>query len=204
MTFKIREIYYFEKPGAQNTDIVVDVVTKHVERSGIRDLVVASTSGATALEFAKALKDEARIVCVSDGPYRRELGFDWPCMDQHTKEELESLGVIVLHSTPYMLHGSLYESEGADATSPERVFRDTLCAFGQGMKVAVEVALCAVECGMLEPYKEVISVGGSGDGADTAVILRSTFKGTVFSRDRSKCLEIKEILAMPSEKKWWD
>ncbi|MDI9644274.1 MAG: pyruvate kinase alpha/beta domain-containing protein [Candidatus Verstraetearchaeota archaeon] len=204
MTFKIREVYYFEKPGAQNTDMVVDVVTRHVERSGIRDLVVASSSGKTALEFAKALKDEARIVCVSDGPYRKELGFEWPCMDQSTKEELESLGVIVLHQSPYMLHGSLYEPDDKEVTTPEKVFRDTLYAFGQGMKVAVEVVISAVECGVLEPYKDVIGVGGSGDGADTAVVLRSTFRGTVFSKDKSKRLEIKEVLAMPLEKKWWD
>lgn len=203
MTFKIREVYYFEKPGAQNTDVVVDAVTRHVERSGIRDVVVASTSGATALEFAKALKDEARIVCVSDGPYRREMGFEWPCMDPSTKEELEGLGAIVLCPAPYMLHGSIYESDAGEAPTPEKVFRDALYAFGQGMKVAVEVVLCAVECGVLEPYKDVIGVGGSGDGADTAIVLRSTFRGKVFSKDKSKRLEIKEVLAMPSEKKWW-
>lgn len=204
MTFKLREVYYFERPGPQNTDLVVEAVTKHIERSGIRDLVVASSTGRTALEFARALKDEARIVCVSDGPYRREMGFDWPCMDPKIKEELESLGTVILESAPYVLHGSLYDDSDPGIPSPIKVFRDTLYAFGQGMKVAVEVVLCAVECGALEPYKDVIGVGGSGDGADTAVVLRSTFPGTVFSKDKCKRLEIKEVLAMPVEKKWWD
>lgn len=204
MTFKMREVYYFERPGPHNTDLVVEAVTKHIERSGIRDLVVASSTGKTALEFARALRDEARIVCVSDGPYRREMGFEWPCMDPNAKEELENLGIIVLDSAPFILHGSLYEGSEADVPTLTKTFRDTLYAFGQGMKVAVEVVLCAVECGVLQPYKDVIGVGGSGDGADTAIVLRSTFPGTVFSKDKTKRLEIKEILAMPLEKKWWD
>ncbi|MEM4214652.1 MAG: pyruvate kinase alpha/beta domain-containing protein, partial [Candidatus Methanomethylicaceae archaeon] len=78
MPFKMREVYYFLNPGEENTDLVVEAVTKYIERSDIRDVVVASTSGATALKFAKALKDEARIICVSESPFRREWGNEYP------------------------------------------------------------------------------------------------------------------------------
>jgi len=204
MPFKLREIYCFEKPGEQNTPLVVEAVTKYIEKSGIRDVIVASSSGATALEFAKALGNEARIVCVSDGPYRKEMNFEYPCMNEKIKEQLESLGVIVFDKAPYALHGSLYEHSDCDPPTPEMAFRDTLYSFGQGMKVAVEVVLMAVDCGILDPYKEVVGVGGSGNGADTAIALRSTFRGTVFSKNKGKRLEINEIIAMPIAKKWWD
>jgi len=202
MTYGMREVYHFKSPGKDNTDLVVEAVTKAVERGGIRDIVVASTSGATALIFARALKDEARIFCVSDGAFRREWGWDYPCMDQKNKEELESLGTIVLDRVPYVLHGSIYESSKYCYPSPETTFRETLYAFGQGMKVAVEVVLTSVACGVLEPYKYVIGVGGSGGGADTAVIVRATYPGTIFSTDKEKRLEIREILAMPLDKAW--
>ena len=182
----------------------MEAVTKYVERSGVRDIIVASSTGATALKFAKALGDEARIVCVSDGPFRKEMNFEWPIMNPKIKEQLESLGVIVIENAPYALHGAIYETSECNSPTPETVFRDTLYTLGQGMKVAVEVVLMAVDSGQLEPFKEVIGVGGSGNGADTAIVLRSTFRGTVFSKDKQKRLEINEILAMPHSKKWWD
>lgn len=204
MSFKMHEVYYFLNPGEENTDLVVEAVTKYIERSDIRDVIVASTSGATALKFAKALKDEARIICVSESPFRREWGCEYPCMNPKIKEELESFGAIVLDKIPYVLHGSIYENSKYNLPVPETVFKETLYAFGQGMKVAVEVVLSAVDCGVLEPFKDVIGVGGSGTGADTAIVLRSTYPGTVFSKDKEKRLEIREILAMPLLKKWWD
>ncbi|MGA2572947.1 MAG: hypothetical protein ABSF36_01915 [Candidatus Methanomethylicaceae archaeon] len=204
MSFRLHDVYYFQSPGEENTELVVEAVTKAVERGGIRDLVVSSTSGKTAATFARSLKDEARIICVSESAYRSEWGWEYPCMDQKAKEELESLGVIVLDKVPYMLHNSIYESSRYSAPVPETTFRDTLYAFGQGMKVAVEVVLTAVACGVLDPYKYVIGVGGSGKGADTAIVLRSTFPATVFAKEKEKRLEIREILAMPLEKKYWD
>jgi len=204
MPFKMREVYYFLNPGEENTDLVVEAVTKYIERSDIRDVVVGSTSGATALKFARALKDEARIICVSESPFRREWGNEYPCMDQKIKDELEKLGVIVLDRIPYVLHGSLYETSKYSFPTPETIFKETLYVFGQGMKVAVEVVLSAVDCGVLEPFKDVIGVGGSGTGADTAIVLRSTYPGTVFSKEKEKRLEIREIIAMPLQKKWWD
>jgi len=202
MSFKLHDVYYFQNSGEDNSELVVEAVTKAVERGGIRDVVVSSTSGKTALTFARALKDEARIICVSESAFRSEWGWEYPCMDEKNKEELEAMGVIVLDKVPYLLHGSIYESSKYSVPVPEITFRETLYAFGQGMKVAVEVVLTAVACGVLEPYKYVIGVGGSGKGADTAIILRSTFPATVFAREKEKRLEIREILAMPLEKEW--
>jgi len=82
--------------------------------------------------------------------------------------------------------------------------RETLYSFGQGMKVAVEVALTAVSCGYLTPYEDVIGVGGSGKGADTAIVLRATYPASMFDKDPAKRLEIREIIAMPVSKKWWE
>ena len=42
--------------------------------------------------------------------------------------------------------------------------------FSQGTKVAVEIAVMALDAGLI-PWRAVIAVGGSGRGADTAVVL---------------------------------
>jgi len=75
--------------------------------------------------------------------------------------------------------------------------RETFYTLGQGFKVAVEVVLTAVACGLLEPYQDVIGVGGTSRGADTALVLRATYPATVLSKDPRKRLEIREIIAMP-------
>lgn len=53
-------------------------------------------------------------------------------------------------------------------------------------------------------YEDVIGVGGSGKGADTAIVLRATYPAFLFDKDPAKRLEIKEVIAMSIAKKWWE
>jgi len=80
--------------------------------------------------------------------------------------------------------------------------RRTLYALEQGFKVAVEGILIAIDKDLIDPYKDVVGVGGSGSGADTALVAGSTRIAEIFAGDRSKKLEVREILALPLEKKW--
>ena len=43
--------------------------------------------------------------------------------------------------------------------------------FGQGTKVAVEVSLMAADTGQIKVGEKVIAIGGTGVGADTALVL---------------------------------
>jgi hypothetical protein len=189
-----RQVYYFDEPGEENTQLVIETVSQRLEAGGIKKVIIASTSGKTAVEFARSLKGKAELVCVSESPYRREWGEQWPCLKQAFKRELEKLGVAIIDRAPYVLHSSVLEAARWPNTSPERLVKETLYTFGQGMKVAVEVA----------PYEDVIGVGGSSKGADTAIILRATYPASIFDKDPAKRLEIREIIAMPVSKKWWD
>ena len=47
-------IIYFEKPGKVNTSQVLALVKERVHATGIGKIVLASTRGATAREFAEA------------------------------------------------------------------------------------------------------------------------------------------------------
>ena len=81
-----------------------------------------------------------------------------------------------------------------------KLIAETLYIFGQGMKVAIEIAVAAVEIEKIGGSKKVISVGGTGEGADTAVVLRTSTQKLSFAGKPEERLTIQEILAMPIEK----
>ena len=195
-----REDYYFEEPGEQNTDDVIEAVKKRLYTTGIKHVVVASTRGKTAVKFAEALGNQVGLISVSEPQYIRESGSEWPIMDPANKKMLEELGVTVLDKAPYVFHSSVLEDSKWSQATPETLMREVFYTMGQGFKVAVEVVLTAVACGVLEPYQDVIGVGGTSRGADTALVLRATYPATVLSKDSSKRLEIREIIAMPRNK----
>ena len=67
----------------------------------------------------------------------------------------------------------------------------TLRTFGQGMKVVCEIAIMAADSGLVRTDEDVISVAGSGRGADTAVVLQPVNSQDFFD------LKVKEILCKP-------
>lgn len=197
--------YYFDALGPQNTDVIIEIIAKYVASSNVDYILVASTSGKTALKFAKALKDrKIKILCVSEPPSRKIWGSPCPSIDPYIREELEKLGVIIVDRIPYKFHDSILEVAKWFFPIPEHIMGDTLAFVGgQGLKVAVEIMFMAVQGGYIEVGSEVISVAGYGGGADTAIVVKTCFPEMVFSPKVDKRLEILEILAMPRKKKWW-
>jgi len=105
-----RQVYYFDEPGEQNTELVIEAVSQWLEGGGIKKVVVASTSGETAAKFARTLKDKAELLCISEAPYRREWGEQWPCLKREFRQELEKMGVAVIDRAPYIFHESVLEA----------------------------------------------------------------------------------------------
>jgi len=199
MTDVTRPCVYFEKPGKHNTEKVVEAVLKRLAEGDLNTIVIASTTGYTALEFSQALQGQEGITLISVGetPLIREWGTEWPVLKPETRQDLERRGVIVADRIPYLMHSSVLDYSQWKAPSAEELLRETLYAFGQGLKVAVEVVLIAVACGFLEPFQDVIAVGGTSRGADTAIVVRATYPNHVFSQDAAKRLKIHEILGKP-------
>ena len=71
----------------------------------------------------------------------------------------------------------------------------TLRIFGQGIKVTVEIAIMALDAGLIPHGKEIIVIGGAGQGADTAVVCLPSHGKEFFS------FEIREIICKPRHKK---
>ncbi|UCD40368.1 MAG: hypothetical protein JSV87_02215 [Candidatus Bathyarchaeota archaeon] len=176
-----RKVEYFRNPGSQNSESVIEIVRNRIEGNGIRTVVVASTSGETGVKFAKALRGIAAVVVVSHEEMKTAF-----------KLQIREYGGKAVDQTHLPLH-----VKGMDDT------RKSFYTFGQGFKVAVEVILIAADRGMIDLYKDVLGVGGTGRGADTAIIARASRSVDIFVNDKDKKLEIREILAMPLNKHWW-
>jgi len=196
----VRKDVYFDEPGEHNTGDVIEAVKERVTDTGIGHVVVASTRGKTAVKLAECLGTLAQVIAVSEPQYVKEWGAKWPVMEPEYVKRLAELNVTVLDKAPYVFHSSVLENSKWPQMTPETLLREAFYALGQGFKVAVEVVLTAVACGVLEPYQDVIGIGGTSRGADTALVLRATYPAMVFSKDVNKRLEIREIIAMPRYK----
>ena len=60
--------------------------------------------------------------------------------------------------------------------------------------MAVEVAVMAADAGLAPTDREIIAVGGTGRGADTALVLRAAHMNSFFD------LEIREIICKPRQR----
>ena len=71
------------------------------------------------------------------------------------------------------------------------IIANTLRMIGQGMKVAIEISIMAADAGLVHGDEDIIAIGGSGGGADCAVVLKPVNSNDLFD------LRVKEILCKP-------
>ena len=76
-------------------------------------------------------------------------------------------------------------------TTPVEIVAHTLRLFGQGTKVCVEVAIMAADAGKIPTDRDIVCVGGTGTGADTALVLKAAHANNLFD------LRIRETLCRP-------
>ena len=73
----------------------------------------------------------------------------------------------------------------------EEIIAYTLRVFGEGTKVAVEMALMAADSGLISTRESCLSLGGTAQGIDTVILLKPAHAQNFFD------LRILEILAKP-------
>ena len=84
-----------------------------------------------------------------------------------------------------------FENKYQNKFTPLNIVADTLRMFCHGVKVCVEVAVMAAEHGYITPDEEVVVIGGSHHGADTAVVLKPAYAANMFDT------RIKQLICMP-------
>lgn len=173
------EIVYFDGPGPQNTDELMRLVGARLERGDVQHVAVATTSGRTALRAAELIdRPGVQIVAVA---FQSDYWAQHGRPDQQIAKQAEARGVRFIPDRPKVTYWHEVAGESADS----------LRKFGQGIKVALEVIMMAVQTGLIPSGVRAIGIGGSSKGADAAVV------ATAAGPENLAALFVHEILAKP-------
>ncbi len=186
-------ITYFEKPGKVNTDEVLRISGKRAEELGIKTIIVASTTGATAARAA-SLFHGTKVIAVghSTGFTHGSPQHNVQKLTGKNREIIESNGGVVLNATHAFAGVSRAIRNKFKTSTDIDIIANTLKVFGSGMKVACEISMMAADGGLVRTDDEdIIAIAGTGGGADTAILLQPVISQDFFD------LRIKEILCKP-------
>jgi hypothetical protein len=179
---------YFARPGSENTDEVLRIARQRAEELGIKTMLVASTSGNTAVKATEVFKG-MKVIVVSHSAGLRE-----PNTQEFTEENrkiVEGNGGVLLTTTHLFSGVSRAVRKKFKTYAIGDIIAYTLRIFGEGLKVVCEIALMAADSGLARTDEEVISIAGTNHGADTAVVLTPVNSYDFFD------LKVKEILCKP-------
>jgi hypothetical protein len=203
-------IYYFEERKPENTDVLLDLVKKRTQETGVKHVVVASTRGETGVKAAETFKGtDVQVVVVT-----HQAGLHEPGRIELTDEnqkKLEELGAKIVTCThafggiarslarrPPRTPG---EPRPPPSATPAHVppigelIARVLRLFSQGMKVCFEIAVMAADAGAIPMDNQIVAIGGTGRGADTALLMKPAHSSNFFDIDAH------EIIAKPYSKR---
>ena len=167
---------YFEKPGSQNTSKTIELAIQAAKENGIKDIVLATSTGAT-VDYFKDLGD-IHLTCITYAYGFHEDGMN--DMSEVKRAELSGKGYSVYTAAHVLAGAERAFNNKFGGMTPVETVAYTLRFFGQGVKVCVEIATMAADGGMIKPGVPIVAVGGTGRGADTAVIMRAAHANRLF------------------------
>ena len=179
---------YYEEPGKQNTARTLELARKRAEELGVRTILVASTWGETGAQAAREFGGYDVVVVT------HATGFSGPNTQELTPENraaIEAAGARILTCQHALGGVSRAVRKKWGTYMIDEIVAQTLRIFGQGMKVCVEIALMAADAGLVRVGEPCIAIGGTGRGADTAVLLIPANVQELFD------LRVMEVLAKP-------
>jgi len=189
------EIFYFDEVKKENTEQTFKIAWQRGQELGIRTYVVASTSGWTGVRAMEAFSG-MKLILVSHC-YGSQQPNTWLFEDRNL-QVLKSKGIPIVTAAHAFGGITRAMNQMKISQAPTTyvigdIVANTLRMFGQGMKVACEIACMAADAGLVRCDEDIISMGGSGrvGGADVAVVLKPANSHRLFET------KIKEILCKP-------
>ncbi len=179
---------YFQKTGEDNTEKTLRMAAKRAEELGVKNIIIATTSGKTGALAAGVFKGKNVIIVTHSTGF---VGPDQQELKPAYRKKIEALGAKIL--TCQHAFGGVGRAvrKKLGTYELEEIIAYTLRIFGQGTKVAIEIALMAADAGQVPVSEPCLSIGGTGEGADTALLLVPSNAQTFFD------LRVMEILAKP-------
>lgn len=207
-----RVVRFFESAGEENTDEVIRAVVDRAEEGRVEAVVVASTSGKTSVKVAEQLRKKGlrtRVIYVSGPPSLKQFPeYEFPLIKEETMKRLDARRVKVISDVeePFMpiTFRNWWEKKTVKVSRPEAdlFWMSLICVGGHGFRTAVEVVFMAEEAAAISEGEMVISVAGTGTGADTAIVMKTSRFTDAVGVDPEKRMKVCEILAMPKETRW--
>ena len=179
---------YFNNPGKENTQQTLEIALRRVTELDISSVIVASTSGKTGA-LATRFFPGRNLVIVS-----HSTGFLRPDFQQLIPEQMrqiEEAGAKILTCQHALGGVGRAVRKKLGTYELEEIMAFTLRVFGQGTKVAIEIALMAADAGLISTQEACVSIGGTEQGVDTALLLIPAHAQNFFD------LRVLEILAKP-------
>lgn len=183
-------VLYWDTKGGANTRSTAEAALKRAGELGLKHIVVASCSGKSAELFLPHAGDY-EIVCVT-----HQVGFYKPGEDEmavEARKKLSQGGIKILTATHLMAGLDRACRIKFGGVYPAEIVASALRIFGQGLKVCVEIGGMAKDAGLIPDGVEIVTVGGTGEGLDTAVILVPAHSQSFFDT------KVKEIICKPRE-----
>ena len=177
---------YFDKPGRENTKQATELALKAAKTLGIGHIVIASNTGDSANLLAG---QGLNVVCVTHVNGFAEKGKNEMTPAAHGA--LTAAGVRVLTASHVLSGAERAISSKFGGAYPIEIMAHTLRMFGQGVKVCIEISVMALDAGLIPYGEKIIAVGGTGRGADTALILTPSHAQYIFET------RIHEIICKP-------
>ncbi|WP_298499410.1 pyruvate kinase alpha/beta domain-containing protein [uncultured Methanobrevibacter sp.] len=186
-------ITYFDKQGEDYTDELISAVRDKLDTcDNIKYILIASSSGESALKLAEAIDDDdITIINVS-----HNVGFSGDNESDISDEMIEKLekeGIKTFQGIHAFSGAARGVTNKYGGYSPLDVVADTLRMFSHGVKVAGEISIMAADAGLVPVGEEIIAIGGRAHGVDTAVILTPVNSKNLFN------MKFHEIIAMPRD-----
>jgi len=188
----LSETLYFCNKGKENTEALLGHAARRAGELKLKRVLVATCTGRTA-ELALSHFDPAvfEVIAVT-----HVTGFSAPNVQEMPEEAragLEAKGAKVLTAA------HAFGGVGRGVRNKLKTYQvDEIMAFalrtlGQGVKVGVEIACMAADRGWVRTDEDVLTIAGSGGGADTAMVVQPSNSHT--------CLDtkIREIVAKPRD-----
>ena len=188
MTNTVCKITYFENHGPENTEETLTLAKGRAEELGIKNIVIASTTGETGIKASKIFKGYNLVVVT------HVTGFTKPNVQQVSSKNrniIEDNGAKIITSAHAFGTLGRAVNKKFGTIQVDGIVSSVLRLLGQGMKVACEISCMATDSGLIRTDEDAIVIGGSGSGADTAVVLKPSNTHAFFD------LQIKEIICKP-------
>ncbi|MHA1960426.1 MAG: pyruvate kinase alpha/beta domain-containing protein [Candidatus Thorarchaeota archaeon] len=170
------QTHHFDDASTEHTDAVLSFVQETLKKNEeIRHVIVATTQGTTGVAAARRLKDWNVVVVT------HQTGFIAPNFNELSEDNrtaIEEAGAKILTMTHAFAGVGRSLRKQFDTWTVPELFSIAYRTFGQGTKVCAEVALMAADAGLVPVDEDVICIGGTGRGADTAWIVRPTYTNT--------------------------